>query len=44
MIEAWRKSKGLPQNPLRALYDSGYVDKISRERSEKNKAAISSYA
>jgi L-rhamnose isomerase/sugar isomerase len=44
IIEAWRKSKGLPQNPLRALYDGGYVDKISRERSEKNKAAISSYA
>jgi L-rhamnose isomerase/sugar isomerase len=44
MIEAWRKSKGLPQNPLRALYESGYVDRISRERSEKNKAAISSYA
>lgn len=44
IIQAWRESKGLPQNPLRALYDSGYVDKISRERSEKNKAAISSYA
>jgi len=44
MLEAWRESKGLPVNPLRALYDSGYVEKISRERSEKNRASISSYA
>ncbi|MGI8958848.1 MAG: TIM barrel protein [Bryobacteraceae bacterium] len=44
ILEAWRKSKGLPANPLRALYDSGYVEKISRERAEKNKAATSSYA
>jgi L-rhamnose isomerase / sugar isomerase len=44
IIEAWRKSQGLPENPLRALYDSGYIVKITQERSEKNKAALSSYA
>jgi L-rhamnose isomerase / sugar isomerase len=44
ILEAWRKSKGLPTNPLRALYESGYVEKISRERRENNKASISSYA
>jgi L-rhamnose isomerase / sugar isomerase len=44
ILEAWRKSKGLPTNPLRALYESGYVEKISRERVENNKASISSYA
>ncbi len=43
-IEAWRKSRGLPENPLYALYESGYVEKISRERAEKNQAAVSSYA
>ncbi len=43
-IQDWRKSKGLPEDPLRALYNSGYVEKISRERSEKNRAAVSSYA
>ncbi len=44
VIKTWRKSRGLPENPLTALYDSGYVDKISRERAGKNQAAISSYA
>ncbi|MGA8027492.1 MAG: TIM barrel protein [Bryobacteraceae bacterium] len=44
MIESWRKSKGLPANPLRALYESGYVESISSARAEKNMAAISSYA
>lgn len=44
ILEEWRKSKRLPANPLRALYDSGYVEKISSERSEKNKVSISSYA
>jgi L-rhamnose isomerase / sugar isomerase len=44
IVEAWRKSKGLPVNPLRALYESGYVEKISRERAASNKASLSSYA
>jgi len=44
IVESWRKSKGLPANPLRALRESGYIEKIGRERAEKNLAAISSYA
>ena len=44
ILESWRKSNGLPGNPLRALYESGYIEKISSERSEKNRAAVSSYA
>ncbi|MBV9295691.1 MAG: TIM barrel protein [Acidobacteriaceae bacterium] len=44
IIEAWRKSNGLPVNPLQALHESGYVSQISRDRAEKNSAAISSYA
>ncbi|MBV9155796.1 MAG: sugar isomerase, partial [Acidobacteriaceae bacterium] len=44
IIEAWRKTNGLPANPLRALHESGYVSQISRDRAEKNMAAISSYA
>jgi L-rhamnose isomerase / sugar isomerase len=43
-IVAWRKSKDLPANPLQALYESGYVENISRARSEKNRGALSSYA
>lgn len=44
MIQSWRRWKGLPVDPLRALAGSGYVEKISRERAEKNLAALSSYA
>ncbi|HEX4810587.1 MAG TPA: TIM barrel protein [Bryobacteraceae bacterium] len=44
IIEDWRRSKGLAPNPLQALRESGYVEKISRERAEKNAAAVSSYA
>ncbi len=43
-IQSWRKSKGLPADPLRALAEGGYVQKISRERAEKNLATLSSYA
>jgi L-rhamnose isomerase / sugar isomerase len=44
IVEQWRKSKGLPVNPLRGLYESGYVEKISQQRAEKNQASMSSYA
>lgn len=44
IIKAWRASKGLPQHPLQALSESGYVERITRERSEKNAASFSSYA
>jgi L-rhamnose isomerase / sugar isomerase len=43
-IVAWRKSKGLPANPLQALYESGYLENITRARSERNRSALSSYA
>ena len=44
VIESWRKSKGLPANPLQALYESGYVEKIGAERAQNNREAMSSYA
>jgi L-rhamnose isomerase/sugar isomerase len=43
-IADWRRSKGLVHNPLQALRDSGYLERIDRERSAKNAAAVSSYA
>ncbi len=43
-LETWRKSKNLAANALRALDESGYLEKIGRERATKNMAAISSYA
>jgi L-rhamnose isomerase/sugar isomerase len=43
-IREWAKSKGLPGDPLRAFRESGYLERITAERREKNLAAVSSYA
>ena len=43
LIAAWRKSRGLPADPLAALRDSGYVQRITRERASRQ-AAVTSYA
>jgi L-rhamnose isomerase/sugar isomerase len=43
-LAEWRRKRGLPENPLPALYESGYVERISAERREKNSKAIASYA
>ena len=43
-IEAWRRSKGVPENPLAAFRESGYLKKAAAERGEKNRGAVSSYA
>jgi len=44
LIRDWRRAKGLPENPLKAFRESGYLEKITRERREKNVAAAGSYA
>lgn len=43
-IQDWRKSNGLPPNPMEAFLQSDYLQRISRERGERNRAAVSSYA
>ena len=43
-VRAWRKGKGLPEDPLQALAESGYVEQITQERAAKNAKAITSYA
>ena len=43
MIAAWRESRGLAADPLAALREGGYVERITRERASKQ-AAVSSYA
>ena len=44
MVRDWRRARGLPEDPLRALSESGYVEKIAAERSAKNMKAVTSYA
>ncbi len=43
IIAEWRKSKGLAANPLAAFRESGYLARVSKERSGRTQA-VSSYA
>jgi L-rhamnose isomerase/sugar isomerase len=43
-IRGWRSSKGLAENPLEAFRASGYLAKATRERAERNRLNVSSYA
>jgi L-rhamnose isomerase / sugar isomerase len=43
-LAEWRIRRGLHPNPLEALKESGYVERITRERRERNAALTSSYA
>jgi L-rhamnose isomerase/sugar isomerase len=43
VVQEWRVARGLPAEPLKALAESGYVEKITRERESKNARSVSSY-
>ena len=43
-VREWRVARGLPTEPLKALAESGYVEKITKERGSKNARSVSSYA
>lgn len=44
LVKAWRRARGLAEDPLDALRESGYVDRITKERAAANQGAIASYA
>jgi L-rhamnose isomerase/sugar isomerase len=44
IVQDWRRSKGLPEDPLQALRESGYVEQISKERAAANRDAVATYA
>ena len=44
LLVEWRTQKGLPADPMRAFRESGYLDRVTRARAEKNRAAGGSYA
>jgi L-rhamnose isomerase/sugar isomerase len=43
-IRTWRISKGLPEDPLDAFRQSGYLERVSAERSARNCESLTSYA
>lgn len=44
VIAEWRKSKGLPADPLEAFRQSGYTARAEKDRAERNRGAVASYA
>ena len=44
IVRDWRVARGLPAEPLKALADSGYVARVTQERSARNARSVSSYA
>jgi L-rhamnose isomerase / sugar isomerase len=43
-IQDWRISKGLPKDPMEAFRESGYLERITKDRAAKNSTSVSSYA
>jgi L-rhamnose isomerase/sugar isomerase len=44
LLREWREARGLPADPLQALRDGGYVERITADRQAKNAMGQSSYA
>ncbi len=44
LVAEWRRTRGIPEDPLQALRDSGYVERITLERSAKNAKTLTTYA
>ncbi len=44
IVREWRQARGLPADPLKALAESGYIEKITQERASRNSGAAGSYA
>jgi L-rhamnose isomerase / sugar isomerase len=44
VIKDWRRNHGLPEDPLQAFRESGYLEKITAERRERNVDSVASYA
>jgi len=43
-IREWRKSHGLPEDPMKAFRESGYLERITADRGERNVGSVTSYA
>jgi len=44
IVREWRIARGLPEDPLKALADGGYVDSITRDRGSRNTNVGAQYA
>jgi L-rhamnose isomerase/sugar isomerase len=44
MLREWRRAHNLPEDPMDAFRQSGYLERITKERKERNLGATASYA
>jgi L-rhamnose isomerase / sugar isomerase len=44
LVREWRRSRGLPEDPLQAFEESGYLERVTAEREERNLKSVASYA
>jgi L-rhamnose isomerase/sugar isomerase len=44
VVRDWRKNRGLSEDPLAAFRESGYLERVTRERKARNAEVSSSYA
>jgi len=44
VLREWRRSHGLPEDPMQAFRESGYLEKITAERRERNVGSVTTYA
>jgi L-rhamnose isomerase / sugar isomerase len=44
LIADWSRSRNLPADPLQAFRESGYLERVTRERAARNASASSGYA
>jgi L-rhamnose isomerase / sugar isomerase len=44
VLNEWRRSHGLPEDPMRAFRESGYLERITVERRDRNATRASTYA
>jgi L-rhamnose isomerase/sugar isomerase len=44
VLREWRRSHGLPEDPLQAFRESGYLERITAERRERNVGSVTTYA
>jgi L-rhamnose isomerase / sugar isomerase len=43
-IQEWRDPKALPRDPLTAFLESGYMERITKDRGARSLNGVSSYA
>lgn len=44
LILEWRRARGIPENPLKAFRESGYLERVTADREARNRGAVASYA